>query len=181
MLGTRSPLKNSGSHIDASLSRQPLVKGERLVRLEVNAVIECRRAQTIGCCFADSRQCLLGGLGSRFKPPGLGVWGWGVQKRSRNLLRNPSCQREPKPFAQPLVQEWRQNLLRNPSAEGSQNPLRNHSSKNGGKTFCTTPPPKGAKTLCATPRPRIEAKPSAQPLHRREQEMLAVARKLTAS
>ena len=39
-LGTRRPLKNSGSHIDASLSRQPLVKGERLVRLEVNAVIE---------------------------------------------------------------------------------------------------------------------------------------------
>ena len=27
------------SHIDASLSRQPLVKGERLVRYEVNAVM----------------------------------------------------------------------------------------------------------------------------------------------
>ena len=39
MLGARCPLKNSGSHIDASLSRQPLVKGERLVRLEVNAVM----------------------------------------------------------------------------------------------------------------------------------------------
>jgi hypothetical protein len=35
----RSSRKNSGSHIDASLSRQPLVKGERLVRYEVNAVI----------------------------------------------------------------------------------------------------------------------------------------------
>ena len=33
------PLKNNGSHIDASLSRQPLVKGERLVRAEMNAVI----------------------------------------------------------------------------------------------------------------------------------------------
>ena len=33
------PRKNSGSHIDASLSRQPLVKGERLVRYEVNAVM----------------------------------------------------------------------------------------------------------------------------------------------
>jgi hypothetical protein len=39
MLGTRSSRKNSGSHIDASLSRQPLVKGERLVRYEVNAVM----------------------------------------------------------------------------------------------------------------------------------------------
>ena len=38
-LGTQSPLKNSVSHIDASLSRQPLVKGERLVRYEVNAVM----------------------------------------------------------------------------------------------------------------------------------------------
>ena len=31
--------KNCDSHIDASLSRQPLVKGERLVRYEVNAAI----------------------------------------------------------------------------------------------------------------------------------------------
>jgi len=31
--------KNFGSHIDASHSRQPLVKGERLVRYEVNAVM----------------------------------------------------------------------------------------------------------------------------------------------
>ena len=33
------PRKHYGSHIDASHSRQPLVKGERLVRYEVNAVI----------------------------------------------------------------------------------------------------------------------------------------------
>ena len=32
-------LKNCESHIDASHSRQPLVKGERLVRYEVNAVM----------------------------------------------------------------------------------------------------------------------------------------------
>jgi hypothetical protein len=32
--------KNSISHIDASHSRQPLVKGERLVRYEVNAVMQ---------------------------------------------------------------------------------------------------------------------------------------------
>lgn len=39
VVGTRRSLKNSGSHIDASHSRQPLVKGERLVRYEVNAVM----------------------------------------------------------------------------------------------------------------------------------------------
>jgi len=33
------PSKIQGSHIDASHSRQPLVKGERLVRYEVNAVM----------------------------------------------------------------------------------------------------------------------------------------------
>ena len=32
--------KNWESHIDASHSRQPLVKGERLVRYELNAVIQ---------------------------------------------------------------------------------------------------------------------------------------------
>ena len=36
-----APRKNSGSHIDASHSRQPLVKGERLVRNEVNTVMLC--------------------------------------------------------------------------------------------------------------------------------------------
>ena len=39
LLGLREPLKNSGSLIDASHSRQPLIKGERLVRYEVNAVM----------------------------------------------------------------------------------------------------------------------------------------------
>ena len=38
-VGSQSSRKNSGSHIDASHSRQPLVKGERLVRHEVNAVM----------------------------------------------------------------------------------------------------------------------------------------------
>ena len=38
-VGGQGPRKNSGSHIDASHSRQPLVKGERLVRYEVNAVM----------------------------------------------------------------------------------------------------------------------------------------------
>ena len=37
-VGHRCP-QNWGSHIEASHSRQPLVKGERLVRYEVNAVI----------------------------------------------------------------------------------------------------------------------------------------------
>ncbi len=39
LVGSQGSHKNSGSHIDASHSRQPLVKGERLVRYEVNAVI----------------------------------------------------------------------------------------------------------------------------------------------
>ena len=38
-VGARRSLKNCESHIDASHSRQPLVKGERLVRYEVNAVM----------------------------------------------------------------------------------------------------------------------------------------------
>ena len=39
LVGTQGSLKNCISHIDASHSRQPLVKGERLVRYEVNAVM----------------------------------------------------------------------------------------------------------------------------------------------
>ncbi len=39
LVGSQGPRKNLGSHIDASHSRQPLVKGERLVRYEVNAVM----------------------------------------------------------------------------------------------------------------------------------------------
>jgi len=45
-VGDQSPRKNSGSHIDASHSRQPLVKGERLVRYEVNAVMHDMAAPT---------------------------------------------------------------------------------------------------------------------------------------
>ena len=44
-VGARRSRKNSGSHIDASHSRQPLVKGERLVRFEVNAVMPWIRLQ----------------------------------------------------------------------------------------------------------------------------------------
>ena len=39
VVGALGLRKNWGSHIDASHSRQPLVKGERLVRYEVNAVM----------------------------------------------------------------------------------------------------------------------------------------------
>ena len=45
-VGTRRSLKNCISHIDASHSRQPLVKGERLVRYEVNAVMPKSFAET---------------------------------------------------------------------------------------------------------------------------------------
>ena len=37
------PRKNSEIHIDVSHSRQPLVKGERLVRYEVNTVMKARQ------------------------------------------------------------------------------------------------------------------------------------------
>ena len=40
VVGALGLRKNWGSHIDASHSRQPLVKGERLVRHEVNAVMQ---------------------------------------------------------------------------------------------------------------------------------------------
>ena len=48
LVGARGPLKNPGSHIDASHSRQPFVKGERLVRYEVNAVMPggCRQGRS---------------------------------------------------------------------------------------------------------------------------------------
>jgi hypothetical protein len=49
--------KNWGSHIDASHSRQPLVKGERLVRYEVNAVIADIVSQMM--CFCVSSKLLL--------------------------------------------------------------------------------------------------------------------------
>ena len=52
-VGTRRSLKNSGSHIDASHSRQPLVKGERLVRYEVNAVM--LNSATAGTSHASLR------------------------------------------------------------------------------------------------------------------------------
>jgi hypothetical protein len=49
--------KNWGSHIDASHSRQPLVKGERLVRYEVNAVIADVISQMM--CFCVISKLLL--------------------------------------------------------------------------------------------------------------------------
>ena len=48
-VGAQRPRKNSGSHIDASHSRQPLVKGERLVRYEVNAVMLPDWRMQAGC------------------------------------------------------------------------------------------------------------------------------------
>ena len=57
-VGDRSPRKNWKSHIDASHSRQPLVKGERLVRYEVNAVMLLAGAwRSIGPLRAASRPC----------------------------------------------------------------------------------------------------------------------------
>ena len=68
-VGNQGSHKNSNSHIDASHSRQPLVKGERLVRYEVNAVMtvhgmalghrvaKCATA----CVLRASRRTLFGG------------------------------------------------------------------------------------------------------------------------
>ena len=47
LLGHICPRKNSESHIAASHSRQPLVKGERLVRYEVNAVMGMAKATAL--------------------------------------------------------------------------------------------------------------------------------------
>ena len=50
-------LQKYRSHIDASHSRQPLVKGERLVRYEVNAVMSaslCVRAAELLCCTPEA-------------------------------------------------------------------------------------------------------------------------------
>ena len=65
MLGLREPLKNSGSHIDASHSRQPLVKGERLVRYKVNAVMKVKgcnrfmqRWSGLQSCFPEPSNAL---------------------------------------------------------------------------------------------------------------------------
>ena len=42
IVGLVEPLKNLNIHISASLSRQPLVKGERSVRFEMNAAMSVR-------------------------------------------------------------------------------------------------------------------------------------------
>ena len=65
-------LQKYGSHIDASHSRQPLVKGERLVRYEVNAVMSMLpRAQGafVYDLWSNYRGCC-GGLSL----PVLGKW-----------------------------------------------------------------------------------------------------------
>ena len=46
LVGAQRLLKNWRSHIDASHSRQPLVKGERLVRYEVNAVMATKHGRS---------------------------------------------------------------------------------------------------------------------------------------
>ena len=53
LIGAQELHKNSGSHIDASHSRQPLVKGERLVRHEVNAVIVI---DVLGMCIGQRKK-----------------------------------------------------------------------------------------------------------------------------
>jgi hypothetical protein len=59
VVGTLKSLKNSGSHIDASHSRQPLVKGERLVRYEVNAVMSQHAKNLKSLCSLLSLRCFM--------------------------------------------------------------------------------------------------------------------------
>jgi len=59
-VGAQAPRKNSGSHIDASHSRQPLVKGERLVRYEVNAVMVWWGGHARHASARDSAMLFLG-------------------------------------------------------------------------------------------------------------------------
>ena len=56
-VGAWRPLKNCGSHIDASHSRQPLVKGERLVRYEVNAVMPSCSGAPSSCGLQKPPRC----------------------------------------------------------------------------------------------------------------------------
>ena len=58
-VGARKPRKNCGSHIDASHSRQPLVKGERLVRYEVNAVMPDCSFDRAGPNLFSSPRCFV--------------------------------------------------------------------------------------------------------------------------
>ena len=54
-----TPLKNLESHIDASHSRQPLVKGERLVRYEVNAVMQLT-GEHLPLVYVSAARCCFG-------------------------------------------------------------------------------------------------------------------------
>ena len=83
--------KNCVSHIDASHSRQPLVKGERLVRYEVNAVMASHETfgfsrqaskcaaythtHTHGGSFKKSARTIYGHA-LRGPPPPNGQWSW---------------------------------------------------------------------------------------------------------
>ena len=70
VVGTQGPRKNWRSHIDASHSRQPLVKGERLVRYEVNAVmLHIGRFRDIVCfCICRSWLCSQFQFGQKTNP-----------------------------------------------------------------------------------------------------------------
>ena len=57
VVGTQGSLKNCISHIDASHSRQPLVKGERLVRYEVNAVMTSMFATQASAIRDEKTMC----------------------------------------------------------------------------------------------------------------------------
>ena len=90
------PRKNSGSHIDASHSRQPLVKGERLVRYEVNAVMSpYALANSDMCCGAGEASCLHNAATSPCRGP--------LVRATRFVLRKANVDVTPKGALQPAM------------------------------------------------------------------------------
>ena len=103
IVGTQGSLKNSGSHIDASHSRQPLVKGERLVRYEVNAVI----LYVVSACVSQALSC----------------WSLCVANLGQYSARqtNHEIQSEPTQLNMPSLTHATHNILRNASTNANRN------------------------------------------------------------
>ena len=68
IVGSQGSHKNSNSHIDASHSRQPLVKGERLVRYEVNAVMTFSGMTHVSALHWDGAKMLSNLSASTLRP-----------------------------------------------------------------------------------------------------------------
>ena len=86
VVGAGAPHKKWRNHIDASHSRQPLVKGERLVRYEVNAVMQMSAGTKLTKTLRKQLCC--------FTQPLPTAPGWPQRKTSRGARKTsplPSC------------------------------------------------------------------------------------------